>query len=153
CVVRRAIGCPYTSVCSRIHGATATRSRASVASPIATRSSAARRRRRSRPFWQRRRQPANIRRIYQVFDIRTDIRPTVAELSVAALRKNVDAIAARVGAGVGILAVVKADAYGHGALAVARALERQAWGFAVSLVEEGVELRRGGLEAPIVVLG
>jgi alanine racemase len=77
----------------------------------------------------------------------------VAEVDVAALRKNVDAIAAKIGAGVGILAVVKADAYGHGALPVARALERKVWGFAVSLVEEGVELRRGGIEAPIVVLG
>jgi alanine racemase len=54
---------------------------------------------------------------------------------------------------VGILAVVKADAYGHGALACARALERKVWGFGVSLVEEGVDLRRGGIEAPIVVLG
>jgi alanine racemase len=77
----------------------------------------------------------------------------VAEVDLAALRKNVDAVAARVGPEVGILAVVKADAYGHGALACARALERKVWGFAVSLVEEGVELRRGGIEAPIVVLG
>jgi alanine racemase len=77
----------------------------------------------------------------------------VAEVDLAALRKNVDVLAATVGPGVGILAVVKADAYGHGALAVARALERKVWGFAVSLVEEGVELRRGGIEAPIVVLG
>lgn len=69
------------------------------------------------------------------------------------MRKNADVLAATVGPGVGILAVVKADAYGHGALAVARALERKVWGFAVSLVEEGVELRRGGVEAPIVVLG
>ena len=91
--------------------------------------------------------------IYQVFDIRTDIRPTVAEVDLAALRKNVDVLGGTVGPEVGILAVVKADAYGHGALAVARALERKVWGFAVSLVEEGVELRRGGIEAPIVVLG
>jgi len=77
----------------------------------------------------------------------------VAEVDLAALRKNVDVLAATVGPRVGILAVVKADAYGHGALAVARALERKVWGFAVSLVEEGVELRRGGIEAPIVVLG
>ena len=77
----------------------------------------------------------------------------MAEVDLAALRKNVDVLAATVGPGVGILAVVKADAYGHGALAVARALERKVWGFAVSLVEEGVELRRGGIEAPIVVLG
>ena len=77
----------------------------------------------------------------------------MAEVDLAALRKNVDVLAATVGPGVGILAVVKADAYGHGALACARALERKVWGFAVSLVEEGIELRRGGIEAPIVVLG
>jgi alanine racemase len=88
-----------------------------------------------------------------VFDIRTDIRPTVAEVDLAALRKNVDVLQAAIGPSVGLLAVVKADAYGHGALACARALERKVWGFAVSLVEEGVELRRGGIEAPIVVLG
>ncbi|MDB4966588.1 MAG: alanine racemase [Myxococcales bacterium] len=77
----------------------------------------------------------------------------MAEVDLAALRKNVDVLQATVGPGVGVLAVVKADAYGHGALACARALERKVWGFAVSLVEEGVELRRGGIEAPIVVLG
>jgi alanine racemase len=65
----------------------------------------------------------------------------------------VDVVQAEVGESVGVLAVVKADAYGHGAVACARALERKVWGFAVSLVEEGVELRRGGVEAPIVVLG
>ena len=52
-----------------------------------------------------------------------------------------------------LLAVVKADAYGHGASACARALERKVWGFGVSLVEEGIELRRAGVQAPIVVLG
>ena len=52
-----------------------------------------------------------------------------------------------------MLAVVKADAYGHGAVGCARALERKVWGFGVSLVEEGIELRRGGINAPIVVLG
>jgi alanine racemase len=94
------------------------------------------------------------RGIYQVFDIRTDIRPTVAEIDLAALRKNVDTIRAEVETtGVGLLAVLKADAYGHGAVACARALERKVWGFAVSLVEEGVELRRSGIELPIVVLG
>lgn len=54
----------------------------------------------------------------------------------------------------GIMAVLKADAYGHGAVMCAQAVARQVWGFAVSLVEEGVELRRAGLvEQPIVVLG
>ena len=53
-----------------------------------------------------------------------------------------------VGPGVGVLAVVKADAYGHGAVACARALERKVWGFGVSLVEEGIELRRAGSPRP-----
>jgi alanine racemase len=54
-----------------------------------------------------------------------------------------------------VLAVVKADAYGHGAAAVARALEAQdaAAGFAVSLVEEGVELRDAGIARPVLVMG
>ena len=57
------------------------------------------------------------------------------------------------GDGGGLMAVIKADAYGHGAVACARALEKKVWGYAVSLVEEGVELRRSGIEQPIVVLG
>ena len=52
-----------------------------------------------------------------------------------------------------LLAVVKADAYGHGAVGCALALQHKVWGFGVSLVEEGIELRRGGVTAPVVVLG
>jgi alanine racemase len=77
----------------------------------------------------------------------------VAEIDLSALRGNADVLRARLGPGVGILAVVKADAYGHGAVVCARALERRVWGFGVSLVEEGVEIRRSGVEAPILVLG
>jgi alanine racemase len=76
----------------------------------------------------------------------------VAEIDLASLRHNASTIAARV-APAGLMAVVKADAYGHGAVACARALSPSVWGFAVSLVEEGVELRRSGIEGPIVVLG
>ena len=49
--------------------------------------------------------------------------------------------------------VVKADAYGHGAVPVARALEPLCNALAVSLVEEGLELRAAGIRAPIFVLG
>ena len=77
----------------------------------------------------------------------------MAEVDLAALRANIDVVSALVGPRIGILAVVKADAYGHGAVACARALERKVWGFAVSLVEEGIELRRGGVTAPVVILG
>jgi alanine racemase len=48
---------------------------------------------------------------------------------------------------------VKADAYGHGAVPIARALEPLCNALAVSLVEEGMELRAAGVRAPIVVLG
>lgn len=56
--------------------------------------------------------------------------------------------------GVRAIAVVKDDAYGHGAAAVSRRLMAAgAWGLAVACVNEGIELREAGLEAPIVVLG
>ena len=48
---------------------------------------------------------------------------------------------------------MKADAYGHGAVPVARAIEPLCSALAVSLVEEGMELRAAGIRAPIVVLG
>jgi alanine racemase len=53
-----------------------------------------------------------------------------------------------------VLAVVKADGYGHGAIEAARTfVDAGAWGLAVSLIEEGVELRQAGILAPVLVLG
>ena len=81
-------------------------------------------------------------------------RPTVAEVSLGALRHNCRRVRELVGPGVAVLAVVKADAYGHGAVPAARAfLAAGAWGLGVSSVTEGTELRRAGVAAPIVVLG
>ncbi len=57
------------------------------------------------------------------------------------------------GPGIGIFGVVKADAYGHGAVAVARVLGPLCQGLAVSLAEEGLELRQAGISGPILVLG
>lgn len=81
------------------------------------------------------------------------IRPTAIEVDLAALADNARAVAALTGTRV--CAVVKADAYGHGAPEVARALEVAGAvdGFAVSLVEEGVQLRAVGVRAPILILG
>ncbi len=81
------------------------------------------------------------------------IRPTVVEIDLGAVVDNARALAAL--AGTTVFAVVKADAYGHGATAVARALESAGvvGGFAVSLVEEGVELRDAGVRAPVLVMG
>lgn len=86
-------------------------------------------------------------------DIRAAIRPTVAKVDLAALRSNAATLRSLIGERVALWSVVKADAYGHGAVNVARALERHCDGFAVSLVEEGLELRAAGIQAPIIVLG
>lgn len=81
------------------------------------------------------------------------IRPTRAEVDLAALRANlaqVRTLAPRAD----VLAVVKANAYGHGAVQVAHALESQDVAMlGVALVEEGVELRNAGVKKPILVLG
>jgi alanine racemase len=80
------------------------------------------------------------------------IRPTRVEIDLGAVRHNLQVI--REVAGVPVVAVVKAGAYGHGAPAVAASLEGAGVaGFAVSLVEEGVALRDAGVRAPILVLG
>jgi len=79
-------------------------------------------------------------------------RPVWAEVDRGALRHNV-ALLRRAAAPAALCAVVKADGYGHGALAVGRAAvgAGAAW-LAVATVEEGVELRRGGIGAPVLVL-
>lgn len=77
-------------------------------------------------------------------------RPTVAEVDLEAIRHNVRALKP---ANAELMAVVKADAYGHGAAAVARAAVAAgaAW-LGVAMVEEGLELRQSGIQAPILVL-
>ena len=81
-------------------------------------------------------------------------RPTYAEVDLAAIRRNFRALKSRLQNGVRMLAIIKADAYGHGATAVGRTLEQAGTDmFGVALVEEGVALRRAGLRAPILVMG
>jgi len=80
-------------------------------------------------------------------------RPTVARISLSALTHNFEEVTRRAN-GRKILAVVKANAYGHGLVPVARhLLERGAHMLGVALVEEGRELREAGIEAPILVMG
>ncbi|TCL61842.1 alanine racemase [Hydrogenispora ethanolica] len=80
------------------------------------------------------------------------IRPVWAEIDLAAIRHNMGAIKKLVGPAVEVMAVVKAEAYGHGAVPVARAaLEAGATWLGVSLPEEGVALRQAGLDAPILI--
>jgi alanine racemase len=81
------------------------------------------------------------------------VRFTRAEVNLEALRHNLRVLRRHAGEA-RIWAVLKADAYGHGAPAVARTLERaHVDGFCVALLEEGVELREAGIVAPILVMG
>ena len=75
------------------------------------------------------------------------------EIDLDAIAHNVRVTRARIGANRQIAAVVKADAYGHGAIPVARvALKNGADRLAVSSVEEGAKLRNAGINAPILIL-
>lgn len=82
------------------------------------------------------------------------VRPTVAEIDLEALAYNYRQIRKRVPKGTNILAVVKADAYGHGALPVSLKLEKLGVPYlGVAISEEGIALRKGGVKAPILILG
>ena len=81
-------------------------------------------------------------------------RPTWAEIDLNALAHNYHVIRAQVGPDVKIMAAVKANAYGHGAVECARRLETEGvdW-FGVALPEEGIELRQAGISRPVLCLG
>jgi alanine racemase len=82
------------------------------------------------------------------------LRPTWVEVDLDRIRDNVHILRARLQAETRLMAVVKADAYGHGAGPVAlAALEAGASHLGVALLEEGQALRRAGVAAPVVVLG
>lgn len=81
-------------------------------------------------------------------------RPTWVEVDLDCIAHNIAQFRALAGAAVEIMAVVKADGYGHGAVAVGQAaVEAGASRLAVASFEEGVELRRAGLQVPILILG
>jgi len=81
-------------------------------------------------------------------------RPAWVEIDLEAIAANVAALKRHLSERVQLMAVVKANAYGHGAEMVARtALESGATWLGVNTVDEGVQLRRAGLAAPILVLG
>ena len=81
-------------------------------------------------------------------------RPTWAEINLDNLAANFNSIKERVGSDTRVMAVVKANAYGHGAIPCAKRLsvEGADW-FGVALPEEGVELRAAGIREPILCLG
>lgn len=78
-----------------------------------------------------------------------------AKIDLGAVRNNFLAMKKKLRDGTKIIAVVKADGYGHGAVPIARMAEPWdfIWGFAAATVEEAVELRLAGIKKPILILG
>ena len=82
------------------------------------------------------------------------LRRTWAEIDLDALARNYETLRRRVGPDVRFLGVVKADAYGHGAVQVSRTLQALGADYlAVSSIDEAAELRSGGITMPILILG
>lgn len=75
------------------------------------------------------------------------------EISLEAIGHNIREVKKRLPEGVKLLGVVKANAYGHGAVPVASYLENQVDYFATATIEEAVELRENGISAPMLILG
>ena len=80
-----------------------------------------------------------------------DFDSTSVRIDLDVISENMDAIRER--AGVPVMAVIKADAYGHGAVQVARLLQEKCAFFCVSSILEAMELRQAGLTTPILILG
>ena len=78
---------------------------------------------------------------------------TYAQIDLSAICRNIEAIRRKIPDGVKLLVVIKADAYGHGAVEVAKTLQEQCDFFGVASVMEGVELCKAGIRTPILVLG
>ncbi|MDR1927310.1 MAG: alanine racemase [Oscillospiraceae bacterium] len=76
-----------------------------------------------------------------------------AEISLDAVEHNLHAARARIPASTKLMTVIKADGYGHGALALARFLRGKCDYFAVAVLEEALSLRKAGIAEPILLLG
>ena len=78
-----------------------------------------------------------------------------AYIDLDAVRQNFEMMRRLIPPGTDICAVIKTDAYGHGAVRIARMMEGEPyiWGFAVAAVEEALALREAGIEKPILILG
>lgn len=91
---------------------------------------------------------------WQAVQFRRPGRPTWVEIDLAAIARNTRLTAERLAPGVELMAVLKADAYGHGARKVAHTVVHSgATWLGVACLGEGVELRKAGIDAPILNLG
>ena len=78
-----------------------------------------------------------------------------AKIDLDAVAYNMEQMKNRIGGGARLIAVVKTDAYGHGAVPLAEVFEKldYVWGYAVATLDEGIVLRKHGIKKPILVLG
>ena len=78
-----------------------------------------------------------------------------AEIDLDAIAYNMEQMKNRIGEGARLIGVIKTDAYGHGAVPIAQMFEKipYIWGYAVACLDEGMILRKNGIEKPILVLG
>lgn len=78
-----------------------------------------------------------------------------AKIDLDAAAYNMEQMKKRIGSGARLIAVIKTDGYGHGALPLARMFERfdYVWGYAVASLDEGTVLRKHGITKPVLVLG
>jgi alanine racemase len=81
------------------------------------------------------------------------LRPTWADIDLGAFSRNVDAVIGRLPRGSRLIAVLKADAYGHGAVPLAKKCSDRVAMIAVALLEEAIELRTAGIDIPLLVFG
>lgn len=104
--------------------------------------------------WQPQQQQTNLESNLDVLSVLVNRQRAWVEIDLTALAKNVGAIKSFLAPQTKLMAVVKADAYGHGAVTVARtALAHGADCLAIATLAEGVELRQAGIKAPILILG
>ena len=78
---------------------------------------------------------------------------TYAEIDLDAVEYNYKNTRAKLPEGVKLLGVIKADAYGHGAVEIGRFLDNKCDFFGVACIEEAVELKKAGIKTPVLVLG
>ena len=74
-------------------------------------------------------------------------------VDLGAMEQNMKAIKERLVPGVGVMGIVKADGYGHGAVPVAKTIEPYVSGYGVATIDEALIFRRHGIRKPILVLG
>jgi len=76
-----------------------------------------------------------------------------ADINLDAIEKNVDALLSVTKEGTRAIAVVKADGYGHGDVAVSKTVYNKVFGYAVATIDEAINLRENGIDKPILILG